>query len=420
MKTILYVEEVENALAKAIVLRKDINLLLVRFSNCQFFSEEHKRITKCIPTFVIDKSVDFSQECIRLKEFIDKWCKKIDFFYNDSEFNQIYIQKVARALNLPGALTEYQASVVRDKYLMKCFIESIGMKCAQYCMLSSIEDVYSCIDRWKFPFIIKWRTGLSSIEVYKINSKEDFEHLNLNFDSPKYLAEQYQPEKIWCIDAITKDGKVLSNLYTWLPYTNLSFAENKTRFVQLATGDPQQKWEFNPKKLTQKIIDNLKLDSGYLHLEVFVTNTGEPVICEFAWRTPGDHMLQNFSILYGLSIENMLIDILLGKDVNSLKTVSGCVADVFLPMVNGKISRISSIEDMEHKCDIINGEILYKKGDVLSSRHRYTDSSGWVQVKADNVDHIMKKIASTKYVQKLSRNTSIPRSNKYESDNPFS
>lgn len=392
MRVVVYVEESENALARALVKRKDIKLILIRFSNCLFFSEVHKENTKRIPTFIVDKFADFDRECNRLKSFLAENCNKIDVFYNDSEFNQVYIQKMARTINLPGALSEYQATVVRDKYVMKQFIESIGLKCAEYCLVSSSKDLFRCADEWGYPFIVKWRFGVSSMEIYRINEINDIENLFLDFSSGKYMAEKFQPNKIWCIDAIVGNGEILSNLYTWLPFTNLSFAENKTKFVQLAVGFSQKYWKFAPEKMTKLIVNSLGLHTGYLHLEVFVLDNGEPVICEFAWRTPGDHMLENFSVMYGFSIENYLINVLLGETPSKLEPIQSCVSDIFLPMSNGRITRISTIEEIMQKCEIVDGAIMYKKGDILSSKHKYTDASGWVQVVATNVNEMLRKI----------------------------
>ena len=392
MKTVLYVEEAENALARAIVKRNDISLILVRFSNCTSFSEKHILETKNIPTFIIDKKANFQQECRRLKAFRDSYGGKVDVFYNDSEFNQVFIQRVARELQLPGALTEYQSAVVRDKYIMKQFIESIGMKCPEYRLLRTFSDIEQCVTDWKYPFIVKWRSGVSSIEVYTVKNENDLLALDLDLSSGKYMAEKFQTDKIWCIDAIVGQGKVLSNLYTWLPYTNLSFAEEKKRFTQLAVGFPQEYWKFDSKKMTQDIVGNLKLKDGYLHLEVFVTDEGEPVICEFAWRTPGDHMLQNFTVLYECCVEDVLIDVLIGKSVQSLTNKKKCVADVFLPLQNGRVTQISTFAELCEKCEVIDGEILYREGDLLSSEHKYTDSSGWVQLMAPSIDDIMANI----------------------------
>lgn len=392
MKTLLYVEESENALVSALIKRRDINLILIRFSNCMIFSDKHKSETAYIPTFIIDKSKEFEKECYRLNAFLHDVCDGIDVFYNDSEFNQVYIQHVAEMLHLPGALSQQQAILVRDKYLMKNFIKQLGFSCPEFVLLSSKKDAFECAYRWGYPFIIKWRMGVSSIAVYKINSLDELNSLDIDYDSKKYIAEQYQSDKIWCIDAISSNGKVIENFYTWLPFTNLDFAETKDRFTQIAVGRPQKNWKFDSCKITQDIISGLGLKSGYLHLEVFVTEEGSFSVCEFAWRTPGDHMMQNFSALYQTSIEDYLIDVLIGKEISKLSAPDSCVADVFLPLKSGKITNISTIEEIMQKCTVIDGTVYYKKNDYVKSVHKYTDSSGWVQVTGNKIEDILQKV----------------------------
>ena len=105
---------------------------------------------------------------------------------------------------------------MEDKELKDKFLEVMEIKAKAQVI------VEKCIKNWGFPFIIKWRVGVSSIKVYTINERKDIEKLKIDYSSESYMAEEFLPDKIWCIDAIVKDGKVLSNLYTWLPFTNLS------------------------------------------------------------------------------------------------------------------------------------------------------------------------------------------------------
>ena len=392
MKTFLYVEEFENALADALVERTDIQLILLRFSNCLKFSQTHLKKTKGIATFMIDKLKPFDMVCTELKAFLNETCRNIDVFYNDSEYNQVFVQRLARTLSLPGALSKKQADVVRDKICMKEFLKGHSIPCAEYMLLSKPEDVRNCAERWGYPLIVKWRASVSSIQVYKIHSYADFLDLHLDLSTNRYMAEQYIPDKIWCVDALVASGLVVQNLYTWLPFTNLDFAENKSCFCQIATSRPPETFRFDGRALSQSIISTLGLQSGYLHLEVFVSQEGFPFVCEFGWRTPGDHMLQNFSHVFQRSVEDALIDILLGLPFEPFAETDVCTADVFLPMKTGRVRRISSIGDLKETCNIIDGQIRYQCGNVLTSRHAYTDSSGWVQVSAAGIPAVLKEI----------------------------
>ena len=392
MKTIVYVEESENALADALIKRKDIQLRLLRFTNCRSFSQKHLAETVHIPCFEIDKKQPIAKTCEEVRAFLQETCSRVDVFYNDSDINKIYIQEIARELGLKGALTERQARLVRDKVGMKDFIRQIGLSCPDYLPLSSQEDIRICVEKWGYPFIVKWRTGVSSIEVYKVTSRENLDELGLNFAENRYMAEEYLPHKIWCLDALVAKGSVVQNLYTWLPYPNLDFAKEKRRFCQLAVGSPQEYWKFDAQAMTQRIVTALGVDNGYLHLEAFVSEDGVAKICEFAWRTPGDHMLQNFSHLYGRSVEDCLIDILLELPFSGLPESDCCTADVFLPVRTGTIRNISTLDSLKHSCDILDGEIWYHPGDGLSNRQSYTDSAGWVQVSAVGIDSVLEKV----------------------------
>ena len=103
-------------------------------------------------------------------------------------------------------------------------------------------------------------------------------------------------------------------------------------------------------------------------------------------------MLQNFSLLYGYSVEDLLIDVLLGKDIEPLPNRERCVADVFLPIKKGNVKKISSIEEVFAACSIIDGEIFYHVGDFLTNQHKYTDSAGWVQLEAKSIEEMLEKI----------------------------
>lgn len=391
-KTILYVEEYENTFVNVLLTRRDIRLILIRFAHCLFFTHEHLEKTKDIPTFLIDKKAPIMIEVHRLHAFLRDNDVTVDFFFNDSEFNQEYVQRVARMLSLPGALSEMQAKIVRDKMAMKDFICKIGYRCPDYQLLGRTEDALMCARNWGYPLIIKWRTGVSSIEVYRVDNQLQLLQLNLDYTSGKYMAEQFCPYKIWCIDAIVSGGQVRNNLYTWLPYTNLDFAKGKKKFAQIAVGQKPDCWEFDPYQLTQRIVSELGLSSGYLHLEAFLSHESEPIICEFAWRTPGDHMLSNFTQLYSTDIPSQIINALLGLPIETIEDSSDCVADVFLPMIEGRIVEISSLEQMKERCSILDGAVFYQAGDVLVSKHKYTDSTGWVQIRAESIGDILKKI----------------------------
>jgi biotin carboxylase len=359
-----------------------------------FFEKSYIDKTSKIPCFILNKDYPIKNEVKRFQEFCKKHIIKIDYFYNDSEYNQELIQKFASLLKLEGSLNDNQALCVRDKVIMKDMLQEIGYRTMSYEKLTSTKEVTSFAKKCGgFPVIVKWRRGLSSKEVYKINNIKQLDNLGLDYSTGRYIVEEYCPHLIWCIDSLIQDGKVIATFPAWLPYTNLSFAEKKEKFAQITVNKNLKEFKFNGSKITQNIVNELNLKNGYMHLEAFVDSFGQPIICEFAWRTPGEHMLSNHSIAFGIDVYSLLIDIMIGKKIKSLK-IKGkkCVGDMFLPLTDGEVLKISSYDKIKKLKGVIDGEIIYKVGDMVQTKRQYTSCAGWVQVIGKTKDEVLERM----------------------------
>ncbi len=392
--TLLFVEEYENTLSRSVVSNKTISLVLIRFKQNMFFSQNHLDTTSNILCFVFDKAESIEHEVDEFKRFCAKSGIVVNYFYNDSEYNQEVIQKFASLLKLPGALNEYQARCVRDKAVMKDKLHKLGYQTMFYQELTSIDDALEFAEKHGgFPFIVKWRRGLSSKEVYRIESRGQLEALQLDYSTRRFIAETYCPYLIWSFDSLVQDGKVVGTFLTWLPYTNLSFAEKKEKFAQITVAEHPKNIRFDGGKITQNIVSELDLKNGYIEIEFFVDLHGQPIICEFAWRTAGEHILSNQSLAFGVDVCSLLVDIMVGRKIQPLP-LNGrqCVGDMFLPLTNGVVTQISSYKDLSDLDGVINGNITCKVGDVIELKRQYTSCAGWIQITGKTADEVLNRM----------------------------
>ncbi len=392
--TLLYVEEFENTLSKKVINSTYVNVILLRFKQCMNFSTEHLIHTTNVSSFVLDKELPVNDEVNRFKDFCATQGLKIDYFYNDSEYNQEIVQNFASILGLTNSLNEYQSRCVRDKVTMKDMLNEIGLKTMSYKELASLDDAINFSEVHGLPMIVKWRRGLSSKEVYKIENIQQLKDLNLDYSKRRFMAEAFCQNLIWCVDALVQDGKVIGTFLTWLPFTSLNFAQKKEKFAQITVCPMPDEIKFDGAQIVQRIVDKTNLNNGYIHLEAFVDTDGQPIICEFAWRTPGEHMLLNHSVAFGIDAYDLLINIMVGRKIEQL-ILNGqkCVGDMFLPLMSGTISKISTYDDIKSCEGVIAGAVNYKVGDITESKRQYNDCSGWVQVVGDTKEIVMQRMA---------------------------
>lgn len=395
--TILFVEENENTLSNRIVEDSTIFVVLLRFKQNFNFYKNYLEKTKDILSFILDKESPIEHEVKRFEEFCDNNNIKVEFFYNNSEYNQELVQNFASLLKLKNSLTKEQSLIVRDKAKMKDWLREIGLRTMNYSEISSKEDIINFSNKNNgFPIILKWRKGLSSIEIYKINQIEDLNKLNIDYSSKRFIVEEYCPYIIWCLDSLVQNGKILKTFIAWLPYANLSFAEKKDKFAQITVNNKPEEIKFDTEQLNQFIIDNLNLKNGYIHLEAFIDKEGQPVICEFAWRTPGEYMLSNHSKAFNIDVCKILIDIMVERKIDTIKDTdhTSCVGDMFLPIYNGRVKNISSFDDFKNMKGVLNGEIKYKNNDEVVTKRQYTDSSGWLQIEGKNKEEVLERMVA--------------------------
>lgn len=392
--TLLFVEEYENTLSRKVVSNKTINLVLLRFKQSMLFSQNHLDATTNIPCFVLDKDESTESMVEQFNIFCAKNEISVNYFYNDSEYNQENVQRFASLLKLPGSLNEYQARCVRDKVVMKDKLRELGYHTMLYQELTSTEDALRFADEHGgFPIIVKWRKGLSSKEVYKIESSEHLLNLKLNYSTQRFIAETYCPYLIWCFDSLVQDGKVIGTFLTWLPYTNLSFTEKREKFVQITVKEYPKYIKFDGGKITQNVVNELCLKNGYIQIEIFVDSFGQPTICEFAWRTAGEHMLSNQSLAFDIDACSLLVDIMVERKIKPLLLQGQkSVGDMFLPLSDGIVKSISSYEDLQNLEGVIGGKVNYKVGDIIQSKRQYTSCAGWVQVEGQTAEDVLNRM----------------------------
>ena len=346
MKTLLYFEEYESDLSKALRKRKDINVIFIRTDkNIKFFSEEYLEKYKDYYQFFYND--DFDMEIYKFKNWLNYKKIKIDYFLNDSEFYMEYSNRIAERLGLE-CLSSEQVKWVRDKVSMKDRFNQIGLKTVDYQIVTSKDDILNFMKNHAGePIIFKPRDLMNSKNVFKIDSLEDLNQIDLNLECGKYMVESYCYDQEWSIESLVQDGVVLDSYVTYIPNRTLWAAIDNRLNCHMTVPQIPNYFNFIPKEFIQKIVDGMNLKNGAMTIEVFIDKNGNVVPSELGWRLPGCQATKNHSKSYGFDMCNSLIDIAIHKPVDLKyrnKIIS--VGDLYLPNKSGVIEKITPLENL--------------------------------------------------------------------------
>ena len=392
MKTLLYFEEYESDLSKALRKRKDINVLFIRTDkNIRFFSNEYLEKHKDYYQFFYDN--DFDIEIHKFKNWLSHKKIKIDYFLNDSEFYMEYSNKIAERLGLE-CLSSEQVKWVRDKVAMKDKFNQIGLRTVDYQIVTSKNDILKFMNKHVGePIIFKPRDLMNSKNVFKIDSPSDLDQIDLNLECGKYMVESYCYDQEWSIESLVQDGIVLDSYVTYIPNRTLWAAIDNRLNCHMTVPQIPKYFKFIPKDFIQKIVNGMNLKNGAMTIEVFIDKEGNVMPSELGWRLPGCQATKNHSRSYGFDMCDSLIDIAIHKKVDlKYRNPIVCVGDLYLPNKEGLITEITSLDELLNMDGVIDGEMFVKKGDIQKKRRVGNDGSGWVEVMAENEFDTLRKM----------------------------
>ena len=396
MEKLLYFEECECNLSKALFNRKDIDFVILRTTkNMKYFSQEYLKATEGYDVYVADYYGDLNEE---VSKFIE-WCKKkgitVTSFLNDSEYYLEYANRFARLLGLES-LTEEQIGWVRDKVNMKDKFNQIGLDTVSYRGVESKEDVIDFFHKHGDKRIVfKPRRGMNSIDTYMIDSIEDIDKLDINFKPGKYMVETFCYDHEWSIESIVQDGVVLDSYVTYIPNATIWATIANDLNCHMTVPKLPSYFKFNPKEFIQTIVDGMSLENGVMTIEVFISPDGYIKPSELGWRLPGCQATTNHGLSYGINIYDILLDIATSKKVTlSYQNPIVSVGDLYLPNKEGIVTDVTPLSELMQYEGVIDGMMFARIGDYQIMRRVGNDASGWVQVMGKDEEETLSRMTN--------------------------
>jgi len=193
-----------------------------------------------------------------------------------------------KTLELPGLGVE-QSRLFRDKELMKRRLDECGIRTPRHHLATTETEVRAAAERIGYPLIVKPVAGAGSADTFRVDDAASLESVLPRLRHVTELSvEEFIDGEEYTFDTICASGKILYHNISWYrprPLIGRSLEWISPQTVALRrVDDPVLA---SGRAMGSAVLDALGFDTGFTHMEWFLTTSGEAVFCEVAARPPG-------------------------------------------------------------------------------------------------------------------------------------
>ncbi len=185
----------------------------------------------------------------------------------------------------------------RDKESMKEALDRAGVRVPKHARARNVAEARAAMERIGFPLIVKPIDGAGSADTYTARDPREFERvLELTRHVPEVSVEEYIEGEEFTFDTICAHGDVLfHNVCLYRPKPLVARQNEWVSSQSVALRDTDVLDVQKGRALGREVLRALQFESGFTHMEWFLTPQGEAVFGEIGARAPGARLVHGMN-----------------------------------------------------------------------------------------------------------------------------
>lgn len=200
----------------------------------------------------------------------------------------ILAARIRERLGLPG-LTVQQTIPFRDKEVMKRVLDAAGIRTPHHYSTTTVDGVVEAAETIGYPVIVKPIAGAGSESTHRVDSRERLDAVLPGLRPVSEVSvEEFVEGRDMTFETLCVDGRIQhESVATYFPRA-LYMRENEwVSPVTLVYRDIERPELAAGREMGRQVIDALGFQTGYTHMEWYLTPSGEAVFGEIGARPPG-------------------------------------------------------------------------------------------------------------------------------------
>ncbi|HEX9756119.1 MAG TPA: ATP-grasp domain-containing protein [Gemmatimonadales bacterium] len=200
----------------------------------------------------------------------------------------ILAARLREALDLPGQSMN-EAIGFRDKDTMKQRVAAAGIRVPKHRRATTISECVRAAEDIGFPVIVKPIAGAGSADTFRVSSRHELDLALMRMGHIRDVnVEEFIDAEEYTFDTICVDGRILFyNVFVYRPRPLIARSEEWISPQTVALRDVDADYLRGGREMGRAVLDALKFQTGFTHMEWFLKPDGEAVFGEIAARPPG-------------------------------------------------------------------------------------------------------------------------------------
>lgn len=384
------------------IIKNKIDNLNVSIITKAQYQHLYKELTENV--YLVNSLEDF----LEIRTLVNSIQKKelIDYVITPTEKGVLTGGFIRSFFGIDGPKFE-EALTTTNKLYMKSKVNEYNIKTAPFENLSDLNQLEYTAEKLGYPIIIKPAVGSGTKNTFKVESRKDLlnkQNSNLfdelyNIKVPLIVEKFIEMEEYHC-DAIINNNQI--------QFLSISkYLTPPLKSINGYTGSyiiPIDSPIYNRlKHEVYKIVDNLAISKGPIHVELYHTTYDEILFGEIALRPGGGGVSKTINMKYDISIWEKSFEAEINQTMPNSPQVNNHICGwVGLPCKNGQLLDFISKEDI-YKIDnrIKHIEQHYKVNDTINentSSTFYLYTLYYEVLREADIDNIMKKLDKHYYI----------------------
>jgi biotin carboxylase len=284
------------------------------------------------------------------------------------------------------------ANRMTNKVVMKRELAAHGIPVAAHRSVATLADIIPAAEYLGWNVVVKPALGTGSMHTFALHGEpevRDFVRSSrsqaLTTVSCLLLVEKLIPMHAeYHCDAVVVDGRVTSANVSRYLEPLLGHIDDVSGSFTVPESDSRVA---TVRELHQRVVAAMGLRSGVTHLEVYETEDSF-LVGEIACRPGGGGIVDAVAMQSGVNLWRAFMESELGMPLTPAhphpQFADRLVVNLDLPIRPGRITQISSAEELSTLADVVRVDLHAKVGDVIGQRLHSSSATGFVFLAVDD------------------------------------